>query len=155
MPAVVPAVVPAVPVARADSPAIAVRTSAPDSTASPPAVAPPGAMTEAQVRDAIGASVAAYGRAIERQSVTAIREAYPGLTDGERKSWEDFFESTRDLSASLIVTRLDIHGAAAEANVRGTFAYFNKLRGRAEQRPVQFQGVFTRDAGRWRLSAIR
>jgi hypothetical protein len=99
--------------------------------------------------------VAAYARAIEARDVAVLRDAYPGMTDKERRSWEEFFASVRDLTADLVVEDVVVTGPVAQATIRGVYRYRNTLRGRPERSPVEFRGVFSTDSSGWRLSAIR
>ena len=53
-----------------------------------PAPAPPPANPALD----IGAVVVAYARAIESRDVSVVRRAYPGITSGQAKGWEQFFQ---------------------------------------------------------------
>ena len=96
-----------------------------------------------------------YARALESRDVGQVRRAYPGLTSAQQQSWQDFFQSTRNLKAGLTVTAVHLSGLTAEAIVSGIYAYDNASTGRAERRAVTFRAVLVVDSGGWRLTTIR
>ncbi|PYO94095.1 MAG: hypothetical protein DMD60_14865 [Gemmatimonadetes bacterium] len=96
-----------------------------------------------------------YARALEARDVGQVRRAYPGLTSAQEQSWQDFFQSVRNLKAGLTVTALHLSGLTAEAIVSGTYEYDNARTGRAERRPVTFRAMLVVDSGGWRLTTIR
>src|SRR5438552_4753802 len=96
-----------------------------------------------------------YARALESRDVGQVRRAYPGLTPAQQQSWQDFFQSVRNLKAGLTVTAVHLAGVTAEAIVSGVYEYDNATTGRAERRPVTFRAIFVVDSGGWRLTTIR
>jgi len=96
-----------------------------------------------------------YARALESRDVGQVRRAYPGLTSGQQQSWQEFFQSVRNLKAGLTVTAVHLSGLTAEAIVSGIYEYDNATTGRAERRPVTFRALLVVDAGGWRLTTIR
>jgi serine/threonine-protein kinase len=131
----------------------------PSPVAAPPPTAPareqPPPATPADPRAEIQRQVEAYARAIESRAVSQIRAAYPGLTPAQAQGWEQFFPLVRNLRVRLSVTQLEVGEGGAEATVTGTYEYENTTTGRAERQPVRFQASLTREAGAWRLAAIR
>src|SRR5438445_1973558 len=96
-----------------------------------------------------------YARALESRDVGQVRRAYPGLTSPQQQSWQDFFQSVRNLKAGLTVTAVRLSGLTAETIVSGVYEYDNATTGRAERRPVTFRAILAVDSGGWPLSAIR
>src|SRR5947208_1202464 len=96
-----------------------------------------------------------YARALESRDVGQVRRAYPGLTSPQQQSWQDFFQSVRNLKAGLTVTAVRLSGLTAETIVSGVYEYDNATTGRAERRPVTFRATLAVDSGGWRLTAIR
>src|SRR5216117_1201521 len=96
-----------------------------------------------------------YARALESRDVAQVRRAYPGLTSGQQQSWQDFFQSVRNLKASLSVTAVHLSGLTAEAIVSGIYEYDNARTGGAERRPVTFRALLGVDSSGWRLTTIR
>ncbi len=96
-----------------------------------------------------------YARALESRDVNQVRRAYPGLTAAQQQSWQDFFQSTRNLKAGLTVNAVHLSGLAAEAIVSGVYEYDNASTGRGERRAVTFRAVLVVDSAGWRLTAIR
>jgi serine/threonine protein kinase len=123
----------------------------------PPAPpAPPSvAATPADPRADIQKVIDDYARALESRDVGQVRRAYPGLTSAQQQSWQDFFQSVRNLKAGLTVTAVRLAGLSAEAIVSGVYEYDNATTGRGERRPVTFRAVLVVDPGGWRLTTIR
>jgi serine/threonine-protein kinase len=96
-----------------------------------------------------------YARALESRDVGQVRRAYPDLTSAQQQSWQDFFQSVRNLKAGLTVTAVHLAGLTAEAIVSGVYEYDNATTGRAERRPVTFRAILVVDPGGWRLTTIR
>src|SRR5881409_3366694 len=116
-----------------------------------PAVAPPPVDPRPDIQKVIDD----YARALESRDVGQVRRAYPGLTSGQQQSWQDFFQSVRNLKASLTVTAVHLSGLTAEAIVSGIYEYDNARTGGAERRPVTFRALLGVDSGGWRLTTIR
>src|SRR5213594_1866924 len=96
-----------------------------------------------------------YARALESRDVGQVRRAYPGLTSSQQQSWQDFFQSVRNLKAGLTVTAVRLSGLTAETVVSGVYEYDNATTGRAERRPVTFRAILVVDSSGWRLTTIR
>ena len=96
-----------------------------------------------------------YARALESRDVGQVRRAYPGLTSSQQQSWQDFFQSVRNLKAGLTVTAVRLSGLTAETVVSGVYEYDNATTGRAERRPVTFRAILVVDSAGWRLTTIR
>jgi len=124
--------------------------------AAPPAPAAP-AVTPGPVdpRPDIQKVIDDYARALESRDVGQVRRAYPGLTPAQQQSWQDFFQSTRNIKAGLTVTAVHLSGLTAETIVSGVYEYDNASTGRPERRPVTFRAVLVVDSGGWRLATIR
>jgi serine/threonine protein kinase len=123
--------------------------------AAEPPVAP--AVTPAPVdpRPDIQKVIDDYARALESRDLNQVRHAYPGLTAAQQQSWQDFFQSTRNLKAGLTVSAVHLSGLTAEAIVSGVYEYDNASTGRSERRAVTFRAVLVVDSAGWRLTAIR
>jgi eukaryotic-like serine/threonine-protein kinase len=129
-------------------------TLRPRAAAPPPApVAPPPAPVDP--RPDIQKAIAAYARALESRDVAEVRRAYPGLTALQEKSWQEFFQSVRNLKAGLTVTAVSVGGLGAEAIVSGIYEYDNATTSRTERRPVTFRALFVVDSSGWRITTIR
>jgi hypothetical protein len=102
----------------------------------------------------IEAALARYARALESRSIADVRQAYPGLTAAQQRSWERFFRDVRTVRASLRIAELDVAGDAAQARIVGTYEYTTDNASQPEAQPVAFRATFRRDAGAWRLSAV-
>ena len=141
--------------AERQSRARAVRDSQQRRAAEPPPAAP--AVTPAPVdpRPDIQKVIDDYARALESRDVNQVRHAYPGMTAAQQQSWQDFFQSTRNLKAGLTVSAVHLSGLAAEAIVSGVYEYDNASTGRGERRAVTFRAILVVDSAGWRLTAIR
>src|SRR5436190_271435 len=122
--------------------------------AEPPA-APAATPAPVDPRPDIQKVIDDYARALESRDVGQVRRAYPGLTSPQQQSWQDFFQSVRNLKAGLTVTAVRLSGFTAETIVSGVYEYDNATTGRAERRPVTFRAILAVDSGGWRLTAIR
>jgi hypothetical protein len=128
--------------------------SAPVVSPPPPA---PSAATQAPRENAseqIAAVIAAYARALESRDIGELRRVYPSVSADQRRAFEEFFRSTRTLSAKLSVASLQVDGASAEAQVNGAFDYVTTS-GTTEHQPVSFRAALRREHGGWVLAAIR
>lgn len=125
----------------------------------PPADVTPAQPTTAEAatnaRQEIDVALALYARAIESRNLAQLRNAYPGLTSEQQRVWEEFFQSVRDLEASLSVEQLDLTGSTAEVRVEGSYRYRNPSLGRNERLPVTFRATLEREPGGWHLRSIR
>jgi len=122
--------------------------------AEPPAP-PAGTPVPADPRPDIQKVIDDYAHALESRDVSQVRRAYPGITSSQQQSWQDFFQSVRNLKASLTVTAVRLSGLTAETVVSGVYEYDNATTGRAERRPVTFRAILVVDSSGWRLTTIR
>src|SRR5438477_2727 len=125
----------------------------------PPPAPPPAPVPVASVapdpRPEIEKVIADYATAIESRDIEQVRHAYPGLTTAQQGSWQTFFDRVRNLKATLTVANLSLTATTADAGVSGVYEYDNASTGRPERRPVTFRATLARDAGGWRITAIR
>jgi tRNA A-37 threonylcarbamoyl transferase component Bud32 len=118
-----------------------------------PAPAPPRKPADAAPE--IRGVVADYARAIESKSLADLQRVYPAMTGLQARGWEQFFQLVRDVKAQLSVTKLDVAGANAHAQITGTYNYLNTSTGRAESQPVAFQATFANEGGKWRIREVK
>ncbi|HEX3275976.1 MAG TPA: protein kinase [Gemmatimonadales bacterium] len=119
----------------------------------PAAPAPPAAPADPAPR--IRALVDGYVAAVESRSVPAIRQAYPGLTQDQALEWERFFGAVRDVDVELQVTRLDVRGDQAEAELEGAYAFTDPGTRRPRRDQVHLHASLRRDARGWRIETLR
>lgn len=105
--------------------------------------------------DGVRTALAAYARAIESRDLTRLRDAYPEMTAQQQRAWEGFFDTVRELKATLAVERLDVTGTTAQIRVGGSYEYLNRSIGRVERSPVTFRATLERGPDGWRLRSIR
>jgi hypothetical protein len=127
-------------------PAPTIPSPPPSSAAAPVAAAP----DPARIPDAIDA----YARALESRDVSRVRQAYPGLTAAQQKSFEQFFDATKQLRVSLALSDVDATGSSAEAKLSGTYEFVTSD-GRSQRQPVNFKASLRHEGGRWRLTSVR
>ena len=116
--------------------------------------APPPAAVPADPRPAIQRVVAEYAAAVESQSVSTLRDVYPLMTPEQARGWEQFFGLVRDVKAQLAVSRLEVTGGTAVAQIAGTYTYRNTSTQSGERQPVSFRATLRRDGDRWRILQI-
>lgn len=102
----------------------------------------------------IGPAVQAYARAIESRDVGAIRRVYPGLTAGQQRGFEQFFESARSINVTFRVTNVESSGSSADARLIGTYEYVTAT-GQSQRQPVNFAATLRHDGGVWKLVSVR
>ncbi|HEY4735183.1 MAG TPA: protein kinase [Gemmatimonadaceae bacterium] len=102
----------------------------------------------------VGPAVQAYARAIESRDVGAVRRAYPGLTSGQQRGFEDFFQSTRSINVTFRVTSVEVTGSSADARLVGAYEYVTTT-GQSKRDPVSLTATLRHDGGQWRLVSIR
>jgi len=121
----------------------------------PPPAPPPGPQPAADPTPDIRAVIDAYGSAVESQNIDNIRRVYPGLTPAQQRSWQQFFQTVRDVKAQLTVANLDVSNGAAEAQVTGLYTYLNNSTRQAEKLPVAFHMSLKKESGSWRIVQVR
>jgi serine/threonine-protein kinase len=102
----------------------------------------------------IGPAVEAFARAIESRDVGTMRRDYPGLTAGQQRNFEDFFQSLRSLNVTFRVANVEGSGALADARLDGSYAFVTTT-GITEHKPVSFAVTLRREGNGWRLVAMR
>jgi len=153
-PAVVPEVSPP-PVAAPVPPSPGAATS-PPSAPPPPAAAPAAPAPPPDPSPRIRALFADYAAAIEKRSVPAIRQVYPGLTDAQASDWTQFFKAVNDVKVALQVTRLDVRGDAGEVELSGVYVFPDPGTRRTREDSVSLHSTVRRDArGGWRIETVR
>ena len=130
-------------------------TTPPRAAEAPPLPKPAAPSPPVDPRPDIEKALDTYARALESRDVSEVRRAYPGLTAAQHQSWKEFFQSVRNLKATLSVTGLNVAGLGAEAIVSGVYEYDNATTGRAERRPVTFRALLAVDSSGWHITAIR
>ena len=96
-----------------------------------------------------------YAGAIESGDVGNIRRIYPGMTAGQERGWQQFFQVAREVKAQFDLNQLVTTGATANARITGSYAYLNSSTGRTEHQPVSFQATLRKTESGWRISEVR
>ena len=99
-------------------------------------------------------AVEAFARAIESRDIGTIRRDYPGLTAGQLRNFEDFFQGIRSLNVTFRVANVEASGASADARLEGNYAFVTNA-GITERKPVIFAVTLRHDGKGWRLVALR
>jgi hypothetical protein len=115
----------------------------------------PGPPINQDARPAIEGIIGDYARAIASRDVAAVRRVYPGLTATQQRAWEQFFQSTQQIQASLSIASMEQSGSSAEVAVAGSFDYVLRGADRREHRPVFFRSTFRREGGAWKMVTVR
>jgi hypothetical protein len=145
-----PAPTPTVPEPARDSTALPTDPEPADEPAAPDATRD-AMLAHAAASQAIGQ----VARAVEARDLVALRLALPELTDEARTGWAQLFEVARDLRATLTVRDVVVRGVLADAQVAGTYEFWNRSLNRWERVPILAQATLVRDVGGWRMSAWR
>jgi serine/threonine protein kinase len=133
------------------APAPASQVAPSPSPPAPPAAPQPPADPTPDIR----AVIAAFGSAVESQNIDNIRRVYPSLTPTQQRSWQQFFQTVRDVKAQLNVANLDVSNGAAEAQVTGLYTYLNNSTRQTEKLPVAFHMSLKKESGGWRIIQMR
>jgi serine/threonine-protein kinase len=140
-------------------PSSAAVRSAPAPAVPPPtaAPAPPNPAQAADPTPAIQAAITNYARALESRDAAQLRAAYPALTSDEAHRWQDVFDATNHLSASLTVIQpVHLTASGAEVDVAATFDFDYKRGVNGDRHPTAtYHAVLVRDSQQWRLASIR
>jgi hypothetical protein len=153
-PAVVPEVSP--PPVTAPVPPSPSAATAPPSAPPAPATAPAAPAPPPDPSPRIRALFADYAAAIEKRSVPAIRQVYPGLTDKQASDWTQFFKAVSDVKVALQVTKLDVRGDAGEVELSGVYVFPDPGTRRTREDSVSLHSTVRRDArGSWRIETVR
>jgi hypothetical protein len=130
--------------------------TSPPSAPPPPAAAPAAPAPPPDPSPRIRALFADYAAAIEKRSVPAIRQVYPGLTDAQASDWTQFFKAVNDVKVALQVTRLDVRGDAGEVELAGVYVFPDPGTRRTREDSVSLHSTVRRDArGGWRIETVR
>jgi len=133
-------------------PGVDTRSSAPPAPATAPAAPAPPPDPSPRIR----ALFADYAAAIEKRSVPAIRQVYPGLTDKQASDWTQFFKAVSDVKVALQVTKLDVRGDAGEVELSGVYVFPDPGTRRTREDSVSLHSTVRRDArGSWRIETVR
>jgi len=116
-------------------------------------IAPPSTQP-AEARAAIDVLLADLGRALSSERITNIRVLYPGLTDQERRGWEEFFRGWNQITAKFTVDDFKVRGAVATGTVRAMFQYVPARGGAPRVDRRRFAMRFERKDVGWRLAAV-
>jgi hypothetical protein len=119
-----------------------------DAGIAPPTPQPP------QTAPAIDVLLADLGRALSSERIPNLRVLYPGLTDDERKGWEQFFRGWNQITAKFTVEDLKVQGNIANGNVRAIFQYVPARGGAPRVDRRRFAMRFERKDVGWRLAAV-
>jgi serine/threonine protein kinase len=142
------------PTSPAPAPAPTLSESAPPPARPTPAPAPTPA-PPADPRPEIWRVVTDYAGAIESRDVGNIRRIYPGMTVGQERGWQQFFQVAREVKAQLDLNQLVTTGATANARITGSYTYLNSSTGSTEHQPVSFQAILKKTESGWRISEVR
>ena len=103
---------------------------------------------------AIDVLLADLGRALSSERIPNLRVIYPGLTDDERKGWEQFFRGWNQITAKFTVEDLKVQGNVATGNVRALFQYVPARGGAPRLDRRRFAMRFEKKGVGWRLAAV-
>ena len=116
-------------------------------------IAPPSSQPR-ETSPAIDVLLADLGRALSSERVPNIQVLYPGLTDVERKGWEDFFRGWNQITAKFTVEELQEQGNLARATVRAIFQYVPARGGAPREDRRRFAMRFEKKELGWRVAAV-
>ncbi|HTI04825.1 MAG TPA: serine/threonine-protein kinase [Gemmatimonadales bacterium] len=118
-------------------------------------IAPPSAQPT-EPRAAIDVLLSDLGRALASERVANIRVLYPGLTDAERRGWESFFKSWKQITAKFTIDDFTLRpgGGTANADVRAMFQYVPARGGAPQIDRRRFAMRFEKHDVGWRLAAV-
>ena len=141
---------------------VAAPSSPPSSTVSvptPPAAnaAPATKVAPVDPLPGIQAAITSYAHALESRDVAQLRAAYPALTADEAHRWQDIFDATNKLSATLTaVAPAHVTADGAEVDVTATFDFDYKHGMAGDRHPtLTYHAVLARDGQHWKLTSIR
>ena len=116
-------------------------------------IAPPSSQP-VDTPGAIDVLLSDLGRALSSERIANIRVLYPGLTEDERKGWEQFFQGWDQITAKFTVEDLKPQGNMATANVRAMFQYVPARGGAPRLDRRRFAMRFEKKEVGWRLAAV-
>jgi serine/threonine-protein kinase len=116
-------------------------------------IAPPSSQPT-DTAGAIDVLLADLGRALSSERIANIRVLYPGLTEDERKGWEQFFRGWDQITTKFTVEDLKPQGNVATGHVRAVFQYVPARGGALRVDRRRFAMRFERKEVGWRLAAV-
>jgi serine/threonine-protein kinase len=116
-------------------------------------IAPPSSQPT-DTAGAIDVLLADLGRALSSERIANIRVLYPGLTEDERKGWEQFFRGWDQITTKFTVEDLKTQGNVATGHVRAVFQYVPARGGALRVDRRRFAMRFERKEVGWRLAAV-
>ena len=143
---------PPIPPAAAPAPTPSESGPPPARPAPAPAPTPP---PPADPRPEIQRVVTDYAGAIESRDIGNIRRVHPGMTAGQERGWQQFFQVAREVKAQLDLNQLVTLGTTANARITGSYTYLNSSTGSTEHQPVSFQATLRKTESGWRISEVR
>lgn len=126
----------------------------------PPAGSPAHTIAAAPVDPTPGiqAVIATYARALASRDIAQLRAAYPALTADEARRWQEIFDATNSITASLSLAgppHVSASGSA-DVDVTATFDFDYKRGADGERHPtVTYHAVLVRDGQQWKLASIK
>ena len=126
----------------------------------PPAGSPAHTIAAAPVDPTPGiqAAIATYARALASRDIAQLRAAYPALTADEARRWQEIFDATNSITASLSLAgppHVSASGSA-DVDVTATFDFDYKRGADGERHPtVTYHAVLVRDGQQWKLASIK
>ena len=139
----------------AESTATARRRPPPETavvTVTPPPPQPAPAPDPTPIRNLI----AAFGHALERRDVSALKQVYPGIPSRQTQLWQDVFKIARDVHATVEPSQIAIEpsGDHATATVQCTLRYRNVSTAVNDSQPCDFRARLVRQGPSWVIESI-
>jgi serine/threonine-protein kinase len=106
----------------------------------------------------IQAAIARYAQALGSRDVAQVRAAYPALSAEEAHRWQDVFDATNKLSATLTAVGPAhlISPTSAEVRVNAAFEFDYKHGIDGDRHPTAtYHAILTRDGSTWKLTSIK
>ena len=116
-------------------------------------IAPPSTQP-ADTAGAIEVLLADLGRALASRHIANIKVLYPGLTEDERKGWDQFFREWAQITAKFTVEDLKTQGPSPTASVRAVFQYMPARGGAPRVDRRRFAMRFEKKDVGWRLATV-
>lgn len=137
------------------------RVTPPATNAAPPTATPPHANAPPPPVDptpAIQSAISSYAHALASRDIGQVRAVYPALTADEARRWQDIFDATNSISATLTLAGPPHVSAAGDADVDVMAAFdFDYKRGiDGDRHPsMTYHAVLVRDGQQWKLASIK
>jgi len=120
-----------------------------------PVPAPVTAPSAADVRDAIGAVIQAYARALETRDIANVRQVYPTMPASQETRLTGFLASAEQLKVTFRLGAVDVQGEQATATVSGTYDFISPENHRSMRLPQNLQVTLEQGPSGWRLWSVR